>query len=88
MYQKSGKKQNAPACSTECANVLLSIITVQLQHQLKTNVGISTRPNADLLYRDEFQDETVALLATTGLQAKGIYWLNGPALGVYTNLYQ
>lgn len=43
---------------------------------------------ADLLYRDGFQDEIVALLATTGIQANSIYWLNGPALGMCTNLYQ
>lgn len=67
---------------------VLSTSTVRLQLELKTDVGIGTGPNADLLYRDEFRDEIVALMATTGIQAKSIYWLNGLALGMYTNLYQ
>lgn len=66
----------------------LSTSTVRLQRELKTDVGNGTGPDADLLYRDEFQDEIVALMATTGIQAKSIYWLNGLALGTYTNLYQ
>ena len=67
---------------------VLSTSAVQLQRELKTDVGISTGPKADLLYRAEFQDEIVALLATTGIQANSIYWLNGPVLGMCTNLYQ
>ena len=52
---------------------VLGTSTVRLQHKMKTEVGISTGPNAALLYSDEFQDETVALLVTTGIQAKSIY---------------
>lgn len=67
---------------------VLSTSAVRLQRERMTNVGISTRSSADLLYRDEFWDEIVASLATTEIQAKRIYRLNVPALGTYTNLYQ
>lgn len=67
---------------------MLSTSNVRHQHKLKIDAGISAGPNADLLHRDELQGEIVALVATAGTQANSVYWSNGPALGMGTNLYQ